>query len=155
MDINSNAPVLTRDEILICAPLSVVWQMQTNISAWPRWRPQVPTARFDGNLQVGSVFYWEEGGLQIESTVKEIDPQRRLVWSGPAQGINAVHVWEFTQTDHGVLVHTEESWDGAPVRAQAAVLQLLLDVAIRTWLANLKRAAEEAQAYNHPAAVVP
>jgi hypothetical protein len=57
MDINSNAPVLTRDEILIDAPLSVVWQVQTNISAWPRWRPQVPTARFDGNLQVGSVFY--------------------------------------------------------------------------------------------------
>jgi uncharacterized protein YndB with AHSA1/START domain len=142
MEINPNAPVLTRDEILINAPLNVVWQVQTNINAWPRWLPQVPTARFDGNLQVGSVFYWEEGGMQIESTVQEIVPQRRFVWSGSAQGINAIHVWEFTQTDRGVLVHSEESWDGAPALAQVAGLQPLLDAATRTWLANLKRVAE-------------
>jgi hypothetical protein len=84
--------------------------------------------------------------------VQEIDPQRRLVWSGPAQGINAIHVWEFTQTDRGVLIHTDESWDGEPVRTQATMLQPLLDAAIRTWLANLKRAAEEAHTRTHPAA---
>ena len=145
MDINSTAPVITRDEILIDASLDVVWKLQTDIGAWPRWRPQVPTARFDGDLQVGSLFRWEEGGLQIESTVQEIVPQRRLVWSGPAQGINAIHVWEFTQTDRGLFVHTEESWDGEPVHAQAAILQPLLDAAIRTWLTNLKRVAEEVQ----------
>jgi hypothetical protein len=43
-----------------------------------------------------------------------------------------------------VLVHTEESWDGEPVRARAATLQPLLDGAIRAWLTNLKRAAEQA-----------
>ena len=70
MNINSTAPVITRDEILIDASLDVVWKLQTDIGAWPRWRPQVPTARFDGDLQVGSLFRWEEGGLQIESTVQ-------------------------------------------------------------------------------------
>jgi hypothetical protein len=35
------------------------------------------------------------------------------------------------------------------------MLQPLLDAAIRTWLANLKRAAEEAQARNHAAATAP
>jgi hypothetical protein len=87
------------------------------------------------------------GGRGVEncvSTVQEFDPPRRIVWSGPAQGINAIHVWEFTQTDHGVLVHTEESWDGEPVRAQAGMLQPLLDAAIRAWLSNLKHAAEQA-----------
>ena len=143
MDINPKAPVLTRDEILINAPLKLVWRLQTNISEWPRWLTLVPRARFEGNLQVGSVFYWEEGGMQIESTVQEIVPQRRLVWSGTSQGINAVHVWEFTQTDRGVLVHSEESWDGAPALAQAAALQPLLDAATRTWLANLKGIAEQ------------
>ena len=143
MNINSNAPVISRDEILIDAALSVIWNIQTNINAWPRWRPQVPMAHIDGKLEVGSVFRWEEGGLQIESTVQEMDPPRRIVWTGPAQGINAIHIWEFAQTDRGVLVHTEESWDGEPVIAQAATLQPLLDKAIRTWLADLKRAAEE------------
>jgi uncharacterized protein YndB with AHSA1/START domain len=144
MDINLDAPVLTRDEILIDAPLSVIWQIHTNISAWPRWLPLVPNARLDGNLEVGSVFHWEEGGMQIESTLQEIVPPRRLVWSGSSQHINAIHVWEFTQTEHGVLVHSEESWDGAPALAQAAVLQPLLDAGTRTWLTHLKRAAEEA-----------
>jgi hypothetical protein len=44
-----------------------------------------------------------------------------------------------------VLVHTEESWDGEPVRAQAAILQPLLDAAIRAWLTDLKRASEQAE----------
>jgi uncharacterized protein YndB with AHSA1/START domain len=142
MNVNPKAPVLTRHEILINAPLNVVWKTQTDISAWPRWRPQVPVA--SGNLDVGSVFHWEEGGLKIASTVQEFNPPRRIVWSGPAQGINAIHVWEFTQTDDAVLAHTEESWDGEPVRAQAGMLQPLLDAAIRSWLSNLKYAAEQA-----------
>jgi uncharacterized protein YndB with AHSA1/START domain len=130
MDVNAAAPVVTRDEIRIDAPLEVVWATQTDVAAWPRWRPQVPAARLDGALRVGTTFHWEEGGLEIASTVQELDALRRLVWSGPAQGIEAVHVWEFTPTDRGVLVRTEESWDGAPVRVQAAALQPLLDGAI-------------------------
>src|SRR5260370_31666281 len=104
MDLNPTAPVITRDEIVIDAPIEVVWRTQTDIAAWPRWGSEVPVAPFDGNLAVGSVFHWEEGGLQITLTVQELDPPRRLVWAGPAQGIDAIHVWESTQTDHGVLV---------------------------------------------------
>jgi hypothetical protein len=32
--------------------------------------------------------------------------------------------------DHRALVHTEDSWDGEPVRARAAVLQPLLEAAL-------------------------
>ena len=71
-------------------------------------------------------------------------PTPAHVWSGPAQGITAIHVWEFTPTDHGVLVHTEESWDGEVVRAQTATLQQALDGSLRAWLTNLKHAAEQA-----------
>ena len=34
MDIDTTAPGITRDEILIDAPLDAVWRIQTNISAW-------------------------------------------------------------------------------------------------------------------------
>jgi hypothetical protein len=57
----------------------------------------------------------------------------------------AIHVWELTPADHGVLVHTEESWDGEPVRAQTATLQQALDASLRAWLRNLKRTAERNQ----------
>lgn len=95
-----------------------------------------------GALQVGSAFEWEEAGLKITSTVQEIQPFRRIVWTGPAQGIDAVHVWEFTATANGVHVHTEESWTGEVVSANKAQLQPLLDGALADWLTRLKRMAE-------------
>jgi uncharacterized protein YndB with AHSA1/START domain len=109
MEIDANAPVITRDEILIDAPVAVIWNIQTDIAAWPQWQPEVDAAQLDGALAVGSKFHWQTAGLQITSTVQELDPPRRIVWAGPAQGITAIHVWELTPTDHGVLVHTEES----------------------------------------------
>jgi hypothetical protein len=66
---------------------------------------------------------WSTEGLDgITSTVQQVAPKARLVWGGPAQGITAVHVWTFTATEDGVLVHTEESWTGEPVEAQQEFL---------------------------------
>ena len=126
----------------IGAPLETVWKIQTDINAWIQWRPTVTAARFDGVLQAGSAFRWEEGGLKITSTVLELLPMRRIVWTGPAQGIDAVHVWEFTASEHGVRVRTEESWSGDVVGANAPALQPVLDGALQDWLARLKSTSE-------------
>jgi hypothetical protein len=83
-------------------------------------------------------------GLDITSTIEEIDAPRRIVWGGPAQGIVAVHVWSLEPREGGVLVRTAESWEGGPVDAQRETLQSALDESLRTWLNNLKRAAEDA-----------
>lgn len=140
--IDQTAPVVSRNEIVIDAPLETVWKIQTGISAWTKWRPTVTAARFNGELKVGSAFKWEEGGLQITSTVQELVPLRRIVWTGPAQGIDAVHVWEFTTTEQGVRVRTEESWSGDTVRTNAAVLKPILDGALQDWLTRLKTTSE-------------
>lgn len=60
----------------------------------------------------------------------------------PPQGIDAVHVWQFTQIAQGVKVSTEESWSGEVVRANAASLQPLLDGALQEWLTRLKATSE-------------
>src|SRR5215212_4623530 len=96
MDIDENAPVITRDEILIDAPLSTVWGLHTAISSWSEWLPDIASSTIEGPLEVGMVFRWETFGLSIESTIREIEPPRRIVWSGPAQGITAIHVWTMT-----------------------------------------------------------
>jgi hypothetical protein len=117
MDINTDAPVITRDEIHISADI------QTNVTDWPSWQPDVDGAESDGPLTVGSVFRWQTAGLDITSTVEEVDPPRRIVWGGPAQGIIAVHVWTFDERGDGVLVRTAESWEGDAVTAQPETLQ--------------------------------
>ena len=47
-----------------------------------------------------------------------------------------------TPGEDGVLVHTEESWDGDPVRAQPEEMQQALDGSLRAWLQSLKHKAE-------------
>ena len=143
MDINTTAPVITRDEILIRAPIETIWEIQTDVARWPSWQPEVDGAQIDAPLAVGSVFRWQTAGLDITSTVEEIDPARRIVWGGTAQGIVAVHVWTLESRADGVLVRTVESWEGEPVAAQAETLQGALDVSLRNWLQNLKRTAEQ------------
>jgi hypothetical protein len=143
MEINATAPVITRDEIVIAAPIETIWGIQTDVPGWPAWQPDVDSAEADGPLAVGSVFRWSTAGLDITSTVTEVDAPRRIAWGGPAQGIVAVHVWTLTEQVDGVLVHTEESWEGEPVTAQTEQLQAALDASLRAWLENLKRTAEE------------
>ncbi|MEV0530928.1 SRPBCC family protein [Kitasatospora sp. NPDC050463] len=142
--IDERAPVITRTGILIHAPLHTIWKIQTDLENWPTWQPNVESMAKDtpGRLRPGSVFRWSTEGLDITSTVKQVDPGRRLVWGGPAQGITAVHVWTFTPTPDGVLVHTEESWTGEPVTANQAVLQAALDNSLHHWVTNLKHEAE-------------
>jgi|SRR5579859_7858479 len=141
-EIDRTAPIISRGDIFIKAPIETVWHIQTNISGWTTWRPTVSAAHYDGQLKAGSAFPWEEGGLQITSTVQDLVPMRRIVWTGPAQGIHAIHVWEFTATAEGVQVHTEESWTGEAAKAHAATLQPLLDKALQDWLARLKSTSE-------------
>ncbi|MFJ4696381.1 SRPBCC family protein [Streptomyces sp. NPDC088766] len=144
VQIDESAPVITRASILVHAPLSVIWKVQTDVENWPAWQPEVDvvTKETPGRLRPGSVFHWSTEGLDITSTVRQVEHGKRLAWGGPAQGITAVHVWTFTRTGNGVLVHTEESWTGAPVVAGQAALQAALDNSLHNWLTNLKREAE-------------
>jgi uncharacterized protein YndB with AHSA1/START domain len=144
MEINGTAPVISRDEILIHAPIETIWEVQTDVNSWPSWRPDIDGADADdGPLEEGSVFRWQTGGLDIVSTVEEVDAPHRIVWGGPAQGIVAVHAWNLEQEGDSVWVRTEESWEGEPVDAQVGGLQAALDASLRDWLENLKDAAED------------
>ncbi|MGB3339222.1 MAG: SRPBCC family protein [Devosia sp.] len=144
--IDETAPIISRHDIDIDATAEEVWAIQTEINAWPLWRSKVTSASFTDSLKVGSSFDWEDSGLQITSTIQEIERNRRIVWTGPAQGIFAVHVWEFTPTATGVHVHTEESWAGEGLEAQAEYLQPLLDQSLVEWLDLLKARSEATQA---------
>jgi uncharacterized protein YndB with AHSA1/START domain len=142
MDINDDAPVITRDEIVISAPIQTIWDIQTDVAALPSWQPDVDGADADGPLTVGSVFRRQTAGLDITSTVEEVDSPHRIVCGGPAQGIVLVHVWTFDEQGDSAIVRTAESWEGDPVTAQPETMQTALDGSLRAWLENLKRTAE-------------
>ena len=117
MDINTEAPVITRDEMVIDAPIETIWQIQTDVANWPSWQPDVDGTQVDAPLVVGSVFHWQTQGVDIASTVAEVEAPHRIVWVGPARGIVAVHVWTLHPHDDGVRVRTAESWKACRRRA--------------------------------------
>ncbi|MBR7741842.1 SRPBCC family protein [Phycicoccus sp. BSK3Z-2] len=141
MDIDTTAPVITRDEIFVPASIQGVWDVQTHIADWPRWQTDVTVHESPTHLVPGAQFRWHVSGLDIVSTIHEVEPPRRIVWGGPAAGITAVHVWELTPVEGGVVVRTRESWAGPAVDADPPTMQAALDASLAEWLDNLRAAA--------------
>jgi hypothetical protein len=141
VDIDRNAPVISREEMIIEAPLDVLWNLHTDVNSWPNWRPDVTGAQLTAPFVVGSSFQWQTAGLDITSAISQIVTGSRTTWGGPANGIDGVHVWEFSQHGTGVLVRTTESWSGEPVRANVKALQSALDESLRVWLRDLREEA--------------
>jgi hypothetical protein len=142
--IDTTAPVISSGEILIHAPLSTVYDLQTDINDWTTWRSDVDSAqRLDnGPLRAGSSFRWETGGLTVVSTLAAVRVNRCTAWGGPAAGIQGEHVWTYTKVKGGTLVRTAESWSGAPVTADVPGAQALLDASLAQWRQDLKTTAE-------------
>ncbi|WP_084477985.1 SRPBCC family protein [Nocardia jejuensis] len=155
------APIHYRTEALIKAPLDTIWNLQTDVENWPAWQPAVTSAeRLDsGPLRPDSRFHWTTPvpatehtpatTLSITSTVHQVEPERCLRWSGPAVGEGmgidgGIHVWTFTPVDGGVLVRTQENWNGAQVEADVPTSTYFLGMGLETWLADLRTAAEGA-----------
>ncbi len=142
MDIDLNAPVITRKEIMIAAPLAVIWNLHTDISGWSRWNKDITNSSLNAPLAVGTTFHWMTAGMNIASTIDELIPQRMIGWSGLVKDIMGVHVWRFEPVESRVRVQTAESWNGESVRQQTDSLQAALDKSLESWLESLKKEAE-------------
>lgn len=141
--IDKDAPVVVRLSTVIDAPVERVWALHTDVDSWAEWNADVDHAELDGPLLPGNSFNWKTHGLDIMSTVREIVPGERIVWGGPANGIEGIHVWTFEQSGGQVTVSTEESWSGAVVEAAAEELGQALHDSLTAWLAALKERAEQ------------
>ncbi|MER6414499.1 SRPBCC family protein [Streptomyces humidus] len=159
--VDPSARIRYRSDVVIHASLERVWKLQTDVERWPVWQPPVTGAqRLDaGPLRKGSRFRWTTPApatpntpattLEITSTVRQLQRGACVLWSGPAIGEGlrideGVHLWTFTETDHGVRVHTEETWTGAQVEADVPTATAALGAGLEAWLHDLKTTAERA-----------
>ncbi|MFD6275205.1 SRPBCC family protein [Streptomyces sp. NPDC060209] len=157
--VDPTAPIRYRSDIVIKAPLSTVFKLQTDVEEWPSWQPPVLSSkRLDpGPLRKGAQFRWTtpapatpttpDTTLEITSTVRQLDRDSCIRWSGPAIGDGlrideGVHVWTFTKVKGGVRVQTEETWTGAQVEADVPTATAVLGEGLEQWLRELKTTAE-------------
>ena len=112
MNIDQKASLKAKKEIVIDAPAGKVWSLLTGIDDWSMWQPDVTSARLEGTLSVGTEFKWKAKGLNITSTIQELEPDKKIGWTGKSIGMKAVHKWTFEPQDHFTNVITEESLSG-------------------------------------------
>lgn len=116
MAINERAPVVSKAQVTVNAPASIVWETISTIDEWPRWNKDIRSAKLEGPLAPGSTFRWRSGPGEITSTLREVRPSELIEWEGRSFGVRAIHLWRLRPEGDDTVVEGEESWDGAPVR---------------------------------------
>jgi len=136
------AQVQSMAQIEINAPADRVWRLLTRIDGWPKWNPAVDSSVLQGPLGKGSIFVWKSKGFTVTSTLQDVEPLRRLSWTGAAFGTRAFHSWDLRELDGQVVVSTFESFDGWVPCLFSRAMQKTLDDTLPAWLQALKTAAE-------------
>ncbi len=112
IEINEKAPAVSKQNILIHAPIEKVWSVLTNINNWPSWQSAVKEAKLKGTLAEGTEFVWKAGGLTFHSKIHTCNENHSFGWTGKTIGAQAIHNWKFETKENGVLVSVEESLQG-------------------------------------------
>lgn len=141
--INTAAPVISKNQVEINAPIDRVWQVLTGIDEWPSWQKNITQAKVEGPVAEGAVFNWKSGGLSFHSKIHTMKPQTEFGWTGKTFGASAIHNWKFEQRDSITVVHVEESLQGLFPRLFRNNFQKNLDTGMVQNLAELKAAAEK------------
>lgn len=141
--INNNAPVRSRGNIAIQAPVEKVWEVLTTIDDWPYWQPEVSESKLKGALKEGTEFKWKAGGLSFTSQIHTIDPNINFGWTGKTFGARAIHNWSFDNEGGTTVVTVEESLEGIFPKLFKGYFQKNLDNGIQKNLRDLKNASEK------------
>lgn len=144
MRIYKLSPVVASAEVEIEADIELVWKLLSTIDHWPEWNADVRWATIYGALAPGSLFVWKVGHMTITSTISQVYRPHILAWTGRSLGIAASHTWHMESKGEGVLVRTEESWEGPFPLLLPWLAKKLLQGSIESWLQELKAAAEKA-----------
>lgn len=143
MNINQQAPVIQKREIIIEATPEEVWDILTNINAWQQWNDRIKKSSMQEELVVGSPFTWTINGSKIKSRVHSLSPYKMFGWEGKAFGASAIHNWYLEVCDHGTKVTVEESMEGWVINLIKKKMNEKLADDMEYWLEHLKVECEK------------
>jgi hypothetical protein len=142
MEIDRAAPATFSGEIRIDADPQAVFDVISDIHAWPSWIRDVRSVTIREPVQPGTVFRWKAGPTSLTSTLEVVDRPREIGWTGTTMGIRAVHVFRFEADRGGTIARSEESWDGLLARVLKGYSRKTLEKAITRMLVDLKTETE-------------
>lgn len=141
--IYADAPVITRKNIVINAPVEKVWKIFCDVDNWDAWQKEIVSPAINGAFKAGTTFNWKSNGLTITSTLQTVEVDKMIGWSGPAFGSFAIHTWYLTEHNGQTTIRVEESMEGWLVKLLQNKFQTSLDDSIEHWLSYLKIESEK------------
>jgi uncharacterized protein YndB with AHSA1/START domain len=147
------APFFVHNQIEIAAPPPVVWDILTDVRAWPDWyegATNLTVRSPDQRVGPGVVVSWRTMGLNFDSEVKEFEPPFRFAWESRKAVIQGYHAWLIVPTATGSRVITDESFNGFLAYMQRTFIPHKLHRLHQTFLEELKVKAEAAVTAANP-----
>jgi hypothetical protein len=140
--IDTNAPITTFSEIIIHAPVDVVWQQLVDLANWPNISPAFRDVRLDSTVAVDETFRFTLYNFPIRATIAVVEPGRKLVWTGVSLWFKAIDMHELEATADGNTRYTvSESFAGLLATLFTSSEQLRKQH--QAWQSAFKRAVEE------------
>jgi uncharacterized protein YndB with AHSA1/START domain len=133
------------NQIDIQAPPKVVWDIITDVQAWPEWyvgATNLTVRSPDQRVGPGITVSWRTMGLNFDSVVKEFEPPHRFAWESRKAVIQGYHAWLIIPTETGSRVITDESFTGFLAYMQRTFIPNKLHRLHQTFLEELKLKAE-------------
>jgi hypothetical protein len=142
MNINLNAPVIGRNEIVIGVPKEKVLLILTDINNWTKWRKSITKSELLEPLAENSNFKWSSDGLNYKSRIHRYNKDA-FGWTGKTIGAYAIHNWHFIEDNGKTLVKVEESLEGFFIKLMKKSMQKKMDNILITDLNELKMECEK------------
>lgn len=110
--------MVIRKEVLIDAPLSVVWNVFSRMEDWRQWNQVCRNCCYlEGNeMALDTCFSFEIAPLffpmRVKPRITKCEPGREVVWTGGRLGVQAEHTFLFSEKNGRVSVLSEEAFKG-------------------------------------------
>ncbi len=112
IEADSSAKCYATSEITVNSTKHQVFEILSNINDWPEWQSSVTKAEINGRPEVGKIFTWKGGGLNIKSQLHTANSDWEIGWTGNIWWIKAVHNWYLTEETGQTKVVVKESLKG-------------------------------------------
>lgn len=132
---------------VVPAPRSLVWQVFSDLTAWPTWNPLSRGGQRASGLAAGQrldLWLMPLGlPLKVRATVLKALEGQEVAWRGGAWGVTTTHRYVFSDKGAATLVDFSESLEGWPLLwARPFYSPERLSTQAQAWLASLEDEAQ-------------